>query len=728
MLRRISCAAALALTAVSTGCLTDTESEPSTIARVASTDQQQAPGGSRLPLRVTVRTGDGTATVRAAVLWSILSQPGEAGGSLSDSVTLSDGTGLAEVELTLGRTEGVTTVRAVLRADRTRSVDFTITATRTPVLTGVSPTSFGGGDQIVVSGSNLDVATGFEIGGVVVAPIAVSGDGGDATLPVPQCLTPGQVAIRAFAGTAVSDPLFGDFAAAAGSIALEIGEYLSLSPSALEGCAMFPSAGASGAEYLLTVQSVSGFAGDSAAYRLRGVGASPSTPAMPNGAVRSEPSFADGFHFRLREFERELAQLPPAGAGTAREAPAGIIKPGVERIFRVCADVKCQGEFATVRAEAKYVGQHAVIYQDLNAPSGGLGADDFDDLGEIFDSELYNVGTRAFGAESDIDGDGRVAILLTPVVNSLTEVASCDDSFISGFFFALDINPGSAGDPRSNQAEVFYSIVPDPEGEFTCTFTVDQVRRQVPVTFIHEFQHMISFHQHVMLRGGVPEELWLNEGLSHLSEELAAQHFLAQGDSARFQHFAVGNLINAYDYLSEPGDVFVLLAEGGGTLQERGGIWLFLRWVVDQFGEDVVRRMSETSATGSDNVGSVAGASFGRLLSEWFLANWVSDLPDSILADSVKPDRLRFSSWRFRITFASFNEQLEDRFPKVFPIDPSLLLPVGFDQVRMLRAGSGDYYRVVQPPNDPGFVATLTQPSGQALVDAVPRLNVIRIR
>ncbi len=579
-----------------------------------------------------------------------------------------------------------------------------------------------------MSGSNLDVATGFEVGGVVVGPIAVSGDGGDATLLVPQCLTPGQVAIRAYAGTAVSDSLVGDFAAGAGSIALEIGEYISLSPTALEGCAMFPLAGASGAEYLFALQSVSGFAGDSAAYRLRGIGASPSASAMPNGAERSEPSHADRFHFRLREFERELAQLPPAGGGTAQEAPAGIIKPGVERVFRVCSNVRCEGEFATVRAEAKYVGRHAVIYQDLNAPSGGLGAGDFDDLGQVFDLELYDVGTRAFGAESDIDGDDRVAILLTPVVNSLTEAASCEDSFIAGFFLALDINPGSVGDPRSNQAEVFYSIVPDLDGEFTCTFTVDQVRRQVPVTFIHEFQHMISFHQHVMLRGGVPEELWLNEGLSHLSEELAAERFLAQGDTTRFRRFAIGNLINAYDYLFEPGDVFVLPAGGGGTRQERGAAWLFLRWVVDQFGEDVVRRMSETAATGSGNVESVAGAPFGRLLSEWFLANWVSDLPDSILADSVKPDRLKFSSWRFRATFASFNEQLEDRFPKAFPIDPRLLSPTGFDEVRMLRAGSGDYFRVVRPPNDPGFVATLTQPSGQALVDAVPRLNVIRIQ
>ncbi|MFB3112743.1 MAG: hypothetical protein ACE10G_11975, partial [Gemmatimonadales bacterium] len=78
--------------------------------------------------------------------------------------------------------------------------------------------------------------------------------------------------------------------------------------------------------------------------------------------------------------------------------------------------------------------------------------------------------------------------------------------------------------------------------------------------------------------------------------------------------------------------------------------------------------------------------------------------------------------------FARLNKQREARFPKAFPIDPILLSPAGFNEVGMLRAGSGDYYQVVQPPNDPGFVATFTQLSGQALVDAVPRLNVIRIQ
>ena len=727
MIRRLFPAAPVALV-LAAGCLTDAGLAPSSIERVPDTDQQQAPGGSRVALRVTVQAEDGSASVRAAVRWSIVSEPG-VGATLSDSVTLSNGEGLAEVEIRLGRIEGTTTVRAQLAADVSRSADFTVTATRTPSLTGVSPGTFAAGDQVVASGSNLDVATGFQVGGVLVVPVSVAGDGSTATVAIPACLTTGQVAIRAVVGTASSDPVFGDFTGGAGTIALQVGEYLSLSPAALAGCAAFPAAGPGGAEYLVAAQSASGLPGDSAAYRLRGTGAAPPTVPSDDPATGRGLSLADRFHHTLRELEREWGMLPPSGGTTIREAPAaGIIKPGVERVFRVCANTSCSGEFATVRGKAMYVGEHAVIYQDLAAPSGGLDQEEFEELGETFDTDLYSVGTRAFGAESDIDGDGRVAILLTPVVNQLTEASSCNVSFIAGFFLALDINPGSASDPRSNQAEVFYSIVPDPQGEFSCEFSVDQVRRQVGATFIHEFQHMISFHQHVILRAGTAEALWLNEGLSHLSEELAALHFNELGDEVRFQRFAVGNLINAYDYLFDPASVFVIAEEGTGTREERGAGWLFLRWVVDQYGEDVVRRMSETRLTGSNNVEAVTGAAFEQLLTEWFLANWVSDLPDSILADAAKPDRLRYKIWSFRTTFGGFNEQLEDRFPRAYPIVPRSLTPAGFDHRGVLRAGSGDYYEVVQPPNDPGFTVMFTQPSGQALVNAVPRLTVVRIR
>ncbi|MCZ6918063.1 MAG: Ig-like domain-containing protein [Gemmatimonadetes bacterium] len=725
--RRAGRASALLLVLGLTGCLSDDLTAPASIEKDAATDQQSKPAGSRMPLRVIVRTVDGSPAARAVVRWSILTEPAP-GGSLSDEETVTDGTGFAQVQLRTGPGLGSSTVRATLVAAPERAVVFTVESTRSPILTQVTPAMFQAGDNVVLSGENLDIATSFEVAGVTVAPIAVAGSGLEATLSVPPCLVPGVVEFHALAGSAVSDPVTGQYTASAGTVALAVGEYLSLSPEALAGCATFAAAGPSGAEYLIAPQSTTEVPGDSAPYRLRGSAASPPGHRRPS-PDRGRVPYALQFDRRLREVEREIAGLPRVEV-VGPAAAAAAVSVGDQRTFQVCADLNCRAvqDFATVLADAKYVGDHAIIYQDVDAPAAGIPDADFAEIGQLFDQELYDVATRAFGAESDVDKDGRVAILLTPVVNSLTPTSSCETSFIAGFFFALDINPGSIGDSRSNQAEVFYAIVPDPQGEFTCDFSVDQVRTRVPVTFIHEFQHMISFHQHVMLRNGFPEEVWLNEALSHLSEEIGAFHFLALTDTARFSTFAVGNLINAYDYLLEPGDVFTLFSAGTGTLEERGAGWLFLRWAVDQFGDDIVRRMSETSLAGGPNVATAIGEDLPRLLSQWWLANWVSDLPDSVLADADTPARLKYDTWRFRTTFGGFNMQSPGRFPRPFPLVPEVFTAPLFDRERVIRAGSGDYFRVVQLANDPGFVVSFTQPSGATLSDAAPRLNVIRIR
>ncbi len=718
---------------VAGGCLTDEDSgpEPAAIAKVAETDAQTAPGRSRLPLRVTVVSRTGGAVPRVGVRWSIASEPG-VGGSLSDSVTITDGAGTAQVRYTLGPVEGTSLVRAELEHDLSKAVVFTVTISRTPTLTAVTPTSFQGGDQVVAVGTNLTAATSFSVGGVDVQPAAASLFDTSVTIPIPSCLALGPVAFRAHAGNAASDPVFGDFTASAGLISLRVGEFVSVSPAVLQGCATFVGAGSDGAEYLIAAQSVSGTPGESVAYRL--TADAPTVPIQRQYQGQTRVPHAERFDLYLRQLEREIARLPrPAAADAAPPpppAPAAAIILGQRRNFEVCGSITCNIEdYRTVRAEAKYVGSHAVIYEDVDAPEPGLTAEEFDELGLMFDDDLYGVATRAFGAESDVDNDGRVAILLTPVVNALTPKETCEQSFIAGFFFAVDINPGSINDPRSNQAEVFFAIAPDPEGTVTCSFSVQRILQQVPVTFIHEFQHMINFHQHAMLRTGALEVLWLNEAMSHLSEELGGLHFRDLGNQARFSRFVGGNLVNVYDYLRDPGAVFVLPPKDGtGTLQERGSGWLFLRWLVDQFGDGLPRLLSETDLAGADNVERATGVPLSTLLSQWFLATWVSDLPDSILADSLKPARLRYTTWRFRTTFASFNEQSSDRFPLPFPLVPVVLRSPSFDRQGVLRAGSGDYYLVLQSADDAGFRVAFTDPTGATLSGAVPRLNVMRIR
>jgi hypothetical protein len=342
----------------------------------------------------------------------------------------------------------------------------------------------------------------------------------------------------------------------------------------------------------------------------------------------------------------------------------------------------------------------------------------------MFDEELYEVATAAFGAESDVDENGVVIVLFAPQVNKLTPEDECDTSVITGYFFGIDIDPGFQSDRRSNRGEVFFAIAPDPEGTVTCSLATETVRRLVPVTFIHEFQHMISYFQHVLVRNGSSEVLWLNEGLSHVSEELAALHFDAQGRDTLFARFAIGDVYNAYQYLSDPGAVFMLPTIGTGTLEERGGAWLFLRWLIDQYGAGVTRRLLETDLTGATNVVAAAGSPFDRLLTQWFLANWVSDLPGF-----TAPSRLKYTTWRFRTTYAGLHEDAPQRFTKPFPIDPPIVSPGIVQMDGTINAGSGEYLRLRQAPGEKGFTLRMTQPGGGAFPSAVvARLSVIRIR
>lgn len=697
---------------------------PATIDLVAASNGQTAPAGGLLPaaLAVDVKASDGTPAPRADVRWTVTSGTGAV---LSDSVTQSDGDGRAEASLRLGPAAGSYGVRAALKAASGKLVTFTATATAPPVISSVSPSTFTGGDTVAVQGTGFESGAAVEVGG---RPALVLPGGGATSLTaiVPICLVPGSVSVRVVVRTAPSNSVAATFTAATAPVRLAVGEYASIDPTAVTGCARFPAAGLDSAEYLMAPQSVSGLAGDSTTYRLLGDSALASV-AMSRRGPASLP-FAVTFDNHLRELESGYAGLarPAMAARAPGVAAASTLSVGQRRTFHVCNTVTCSqaADFTTVTATLMYVGKHAAIYQDVAAPANGFAASDFQTVGQLFDNDLYGVDTQAFGVESDVDENGLVLILFTPVVNKLTPKNQCSTSFVTGFFFSIDIDPAFKSDNRSNQAEVFYAIVPDPQGTASCSFTNTSVRRLVPVTFVHEFQHMISYYHHVLLRGGASEALWLNEGMSHLAEELGGFHFLALGDTTQFSNFAIGDLFNAYKYLKDPGAHFAFFGKGTGTLEERGAAWLFLRWVVDQFGDDVIRRLSETGVKGTENVAAATGEPVAALLPQWFLANYVSDLPGF-----TAPSRLTYTTWHFRRTFASLNQQSPSSFDRPFPLVPPTFLGGNFDASGVLRAGSGDYYLAVQVPGQRGFGLQFVQSGSTPFSSSVPaRLNVIRIR
>lgn len=517
--------------------------------------------------------------------------------------------------------------------------------------------------------------------------------------------------------------------------ALGVADYASVTPGA-DGCARFaPNNGADTIEYLVVAQSVASAPNRKADFRLAGEAmlALPPTSVMASlQAFGGGSSPASQFHTFLREAEarREYA-APPPGTELQSQVVVPPPQPGEQRTFKVCSDLRCQPPMLNVTAVVKAVGQKLALYVDLEAQNS-LTQQDYDDLVAAFDQRVYPIDTAAFGAESDVDNNQVVMALMTPAINRLVSDSTCRESgFVAGYFFGADLDPAAIGNPNFNRGELFYTVVPDPTGNYSCSHTVQRVKELVPVVFAHELQHMISFNNHVLKASGGTlagsEVLWLNEAMSHYAEEIVGRTYLP-GDNATFSAYMSGNIRNAYDYLEKTDDHFLVAEFGNGTLGERGAGWLFMRFLVDQMAADtslsswnvVTRQLSLTTTQGVANIEQATGAQFDQTLTRWALALWVSDL-----VGFTAPPELRYRSWQFRTTYGALSPGV---FPRPYPLVPPVTVGAQVDVSGTLRSGSGVYERVLHPPG-PSFTLQLADPNGGPMHPALePRITVIRVR
>ena len=531
------------------------------------------------------------------------------------------------------------------------------------------------------------------------------------------------------------------------AVTLEVGASGIFDPGTAGGCIQLP-ASASGAEHLVVAMATNGTetsAGVSTSYQLKsatatGTTAAPEFPVAhaPNVARALSPMLSSfgapksnaGFHALLRDRERLLSASPGLAAAFSFGAtPVAAVPPvvGSTRTFKVCSATSCTN-FVDVTATAKYVGPKGAIYLDDTVPTGGYTQADIDSVGFLFDNHMYPIDTTAFGRESDLDANGVVVVLLTDQVNKLSPSCNSSGSVILGYFFGNDLVPGASG---TNNGEVFYGLVPDPDNG-ACTISRGFTSRVLAPTFIHEFQHMISFNQHVRVRGGLSEDTWLNEGLSHFAEELGARlipdPLCYSGDC--FTQYAFGDVDNAYEYLRDPEESYLVEPSSStGTLEERGANWLFVRWLVDHFSVDTLgtgftRALVGTSRIGAANVAATTGVAFSTLVPEWQMANYLDDLPGFTPANA----RLQYRSWNFRTTYQSLNAQAPSSYPVPYPLTPDSTRG-NYVRRGTLRGGSGRHLRVIQAAAAESVTLQLTDSLGVALTaTTAPRIGVVRVR
>jgi hypothetical protein len=518
-------------------------------------------------------------------------------------------------------------------------------------------------------------------------------------------------------------------------LALAVGAYATIDPQPTGGCVVFPAnASADSAEYVLVPLATTETPDLTGTFRLLGGG--PLQAAASVLTAVAPPTAGERFDHLLRELERTRAYAQIVGPTAEHRALPRVparVTVGDQRVFKVLSSLTGNRvTYVNVTGVAQSVGQHIAIYVDAAAPAGGLTPQDVDALRSVFDTALYAADTTAFGRESDIDGNGMVLVLMTNVVNTLVSAAQCQQSgYVAGFFFALDIDPSSAYEV--NDGEIFYTIVADSGATLSCSHPQSQVKRILPVTLVHEFQHMISYNQHALIGGGPGEVLWLNEAMSHYAEERGGRAFLPS-DTATFCDLVRNDLSNVAQYLSAPGSHPLVDTAGIGGLAERGAGWLFVRYLADRFAQDTTlagadaftRQLEQTTLTGTANVAQQTGRSFAATARDWALANWVSDLPGF-----TAPDSLRYTHWAFRAAYPRLNARCtppgaQATFPLVAAAAPGagVLLTGG------LASGSaGGYARALQGPGDPQFTLLFSDSGGAQLHQTVqPRLAVLRIR
>ena len=503
-----------------------------------------------------------------------------------------------------------------------------------------------------------------------------------------------------------------------------------------------------GARYLVVPQYASGGEEEDPRQRAYFLGnqepslASASLRATDAGAVRGRaprPLRAQQrLDQRLRALEGALLPAPiPAPAIRSTETPPAA-QFASRREFVTLGNVSGTS-FEKVTADLVYTGDNIVIYADTATPENGFTALRLQRFGDLFDQTLYPIDTAAFGRPTDIDGNGRLIVLMTPQVNALVSDTEClSDGFITGYFFGFDLVSTDAN--RSNRGEVFYMLTPDAAGEFSCEHTVDEVAELVPSTFIHELQHMISYGAHVIERGSTrDEETWLNEGLSLIAEELGSLYYEEKyppgtcGPGIRTdceqlfpdssQGFIVSNLQYAFDWMASAPQISVTTFESSGSFEERGAAFLFLRWLGDHK-PGVFRALVQTALRGRENVSNAAGEPFPALFADFGIALYTDSIPG--LERTAVPPRYRFLSRNLRAIWERF-ASLSSTFPAPYPIQPRALPASAGEQGSMVQ-GTMDWYILETPAGAPAVPLHLVRndlrPLGAALV---PQLGVFRL-
>lgn len=715
--RKLSQALFIALFAIACGDGGTGPSENKVSIAVLSGDAQFTTAGAAVldPLQVVVTNPVSKEPVEAAtVTWQVVTG---SGAVVTPATSVTDENGVATASLRVGSALGTYVVEATSGKLIGARARFTIRAVETPVITTV-PASANVGDTITITGSNFSpqgddniVLFGGFRGKVVSATTT------QLRAVVPICVPSRMVSVVASLGAVASSHVQMEVRGGTTTESLQLarGAVRTISDPGELGCFRLPG-GISGYTVLLIPQNYSDVAGSFTPITVTGLtGANTVTNVVAAFHAPATTDLPSAFEAKVRMRESEMLRAigsaanarPQVRASAAAACPTPA-KVGDRCTFQV---IDKNDEFVSVTAELKAVSTRLLVYQDIDAPTGGLTEANFQALAQSFDDPIYSADVSAFGEPSDLDANGKIIVLLTPVVNAMTPKNS--SGFIAGFFFGCDLVARSVC-KGSNGGEIFYTLTADPAAQFSDARSVTSVMRSLPPVLAHEFQHMIHFG----FRKST-DALWLSEGLAHHAEDIIADAFAARGDATNASLFRSQNYLRANRYLRDPSGTSLIAENGTGSLELRGAAWLFVKYLVGQHGPAILRQLVQTTESSVTNVVKQTGKPWSTLLANWAVALYADDAPD-LSGVTLRPE-YTFPNINLRSALGGFNG---------FALRPSTQTFADFVFKETLPASSQTYLTVqAANSNAPAFSLTLTGQLGAGFaVNAAPQLSILRIR
>jgi hypothetical protein len=180
-----------------------------------------------------------------------------------------------------------------------------------------------------------------------------------------------------------------------------------------------------------------------------------------------------------------------------------------------------------------------------------------------FQDVIYPKITGVFGFPLDVDGNGKLTILLL----NIRDTSNTGNSYLAGYFDPINMYrpQPDPGDPGSNARDMLYMDT-DPGRPGEASFYT---------TIAHELQHLINFSVTLKNRAEQntgrtsAQDTWIDEGLSSAAEYVYnGRHILS-----RINHFnaAGGALIR--------GNNFFIWTEDENVLDEYATVYLFFQWL-----------------------------------------------------------------------------------------------------------------------------------------------------